>query len=152
MKLTILMITRERPKYFEKAKKSLEEQTFKDFDVKFVENKENEALAVITNRWFLDFNTELVGKIDDDMLLEKDCLERLVKAHDKHHFGFIGPFHFRKEEMEGVKPKITEYNGIKIWERPHIGGNYIIRREDFGNGYTGAGMMGRILRRLVLER
>lgn len=142
MKLTVLMIYRDRPAYFNLAKKALENQTYKDFDVKYFYNRDQEGIATITNRWFLDFNTELVGKIDDDILLEPDCLGRLVEAHQKHHFGFLGPFHFKDEEMAGVEPKITSYDGIQIWERPHIGGNYVIRREDYGDGYSGEGNMG----------
>jgi hypothetical protein len=74
-------------------------------------------------------------------LLPPDYLEKLVNAHNKYNFGFIGGFHFLEEEMTGVKPIITEYNGVKIWEKPHIGGNFIIRREDF-EAYKGEGQMG----------
>ena len=45
-------------------------QTFKDFKWTIIDNKKNESLASITSRVFLASDAELVGKIDDDMLLE----------------------------------------------------------------------------------
>ncbi|HLN19038.1 MAG TPA: hypothetical protein VK255_02600 [Patescibacteria group bacterium] len=140
-KLHIITIIRNRPKYFQLMTESMRRQTFQDFEWTIFDNKKNESLASITTRVFLDSTAELCGKIDDDILLEPDCIQRLVDAHNKYHFGYLGPFHFREEEMQGVEPKITEYNGVKIWERPHIGGNFVIRREDF-KGYNGEGVMG----------
>lgn len=140
-KVEILVITSGRPIYEKICLEALGKQTYKDFKLTIFENKDKESLADITSRVFLASDAELVGKIDDDMLCPPELIERLVEAHNAHHFGYIGGFHFRDEEMAGVQPKITEYNGIKIWERPHIGGNFLIRRSDF-NGYEGQGLMG----------
>ena len=142
MKVEILMITGDRPAYEKKSKASLADQTFKDFQLTIIENPGNKrSIADITSKVFMQSKADLVGKIDDDMLVPPDWLERLVEAHEAFHFGYIGGFHFRKEEMADIQPKITEYNGIKIWEKPHIGGNFLMRREDFapygGENYLG---------------
>ena len=140
-KVEIITIIRNRPKYYQKVKDAMSEQTFKDFKWTIFDNKDNESLADITSRLFSESDAELVGKLDDDMLVPPDWLERLVEAHDKYHFGFIGGFHFREEEMQGVEPNITEHNGVKIWEKGHIGGNFLMRRKAF-KPYEGEGVMG----------
>lgn len=164
--LDILMITHNRLEYLKKAFPSVMAQEYVDFRLKIWDNGSdqetvrwlkaiegtpnvsihfnptNDSLSSVTNKVFLESTAEFVGKVDSDTLVPFDWANRLIGAHQAYHFGFIGGFHFRKEDLKDIKPIISDYNGIKIWKKHHIGGcAFVIRREDFG-GYEGAGMMG----------
>lgn len=162
--LEVLMITHNRLEYLEKALPSVLNQNHKvkltiwdnasdqrtrDYlkrlsgDVKVIFSNKNHSLATVTNQVFLNqFTSELIGKVDPDTIVPPDWSERLIDAHSKHHFGFIGGFHFRPEDLNGLEPIIEDYNGVKVWRKHHIGGcSFVIRREDF-KGYKGFGVMG----------
>lgn len=100
-------------------------------------SQENKNLADITSYVFLGSNSEFVGKVDADMIIPPDWASRLIAKHKENQYGFLGGFHFRPEDLKGITP-IT-INGI--WEKHHIGGQFIIRREDF-KGYKGEGVHG----------
>lgn len=159
--IDILMITHNRLEYLKKALPSVLNQTYKDFRLIIFDNGsdeettswlyknhpdvfyngKNDSLASVTTEVFLNSNVEFVGKVDSDIVLPPDWVERLIAAHQKYHFGFLGGFHFRPEDLNGIEPNIEDYNGVKLWRKHHIGGNYIIRRVDF-KGYKGEGVMG----------
>ncbi|MEK9208372.1 MAG: glycosyltransferase family 2 protein [Patescibacteria group bacterium] len=158
--LEILMITHNRLEYLKKALPSVLNQTYKnwhltiwdndsdkevleylytikDSRVRILFNTSNDSLAFVTSQVLLSSNTEFIGKVDADMIIPSDWASRLIAKHKEGHFGFIGGFHFMPEDLEGLEPIIE--NGI--WHKHHIGGNFIIRREDF-KGYKGEGVMG----------
>lgn len=159
------MITHNRLEYLKKALPAVLNQTVKDFRLIIWDNAsdsevvdwlyktipsgiemffsdKNESLAFVTSHVFLNSNSEFVGKVDSDTIVPPDWLERLIAAHQKYHFGFIGGFHFRPEDLAGIEPNIEDYNGVKIWRKHHIGGcSFLIRMEDF-RGYKGDGVMG----------
>ena len=156
--LDLLMITYNRLEYLKKAlpsvlaqnagliiwdnasdKETVEWIKTQNLNIHF--NKTNDNLASIVSRVFLNSKAEFVGKVDPDMIIPSDWAERLIDAHQRYHFGFIGGFHFRPEDLGGIKPNIDNFGNISIWKKHHIGGQFIIRREDF-KGYTGKGVMG----------
>lgn len=162
MKLEILMITHNRLEYLKKALPSVFNQTYRDWHLTIWDNgsqesvvdflakkihgtknvtvllsRTNDSLASVTSRVFLHSKSEFLGKVDSDMVLPPDWAERLIAKHEEGHFGFLGGFHFRPEDLEGIEPIIE--NGI--WKKHHIGGQFIIRRDDF-KGYKGNGVMG----------
>lgn len=163
--LEILMITHNRLEYLKKALPSVLAQTYKDFKlfiwdngsdqpvkdylksiidprVKVYFNDVNSSLALVTTDVFLRSEAEFVGKVDSDTIVPPDWAERLIEAHKQYHFGFIGGFHFKQEDLNNLNPKITYFNGVDIWMKHHIGGcSFIIRRADF-KGYKGDGVMG----------
>lgn len=100
-------------------------------------NWDNQSLAEVTSRVFKKCEHEFIGKVDSDMILPPDWSERLLKKHKEKHYGFLGGFHLLPEDLEGIKPNIE--NGV--WIKKHIGGQFIMRREDF-KGYEGQGVMG----------
>lgn len=153
--VNLCMICWDRLKYTQKAIESVLKQTFKDFTLTIVDNgskdgtveylkslkdpridlifnEENEGLSVATNQALSNKNAEFVGRVDNDIVFPEEWLERCVKAHESYdNFGFIGGMHFFPYHLMDIKPRITEYNGIQIWEKPYIGGcSFIIRRKD----------------------
>lgn len=105
-------------------------------------NKTNDSLASVVSKMFTESNDEFVGKVDSDTIVPPNFYERLLEAHSKYHFGYIGGFHFRPEDLRDVQPNIEDFNGVKIWRRKHIGGcAFVIRRKDF-KSYKGTGIMG----------
>ena len=160
MKLEILMITHNRLEYLQKALPSVLNQSYSDWHltiwdnasdkpivewlknvqdkkVKIVFAGSNQSLAQVTTKVFFNSNAEFVGKVDADMIITPDWAERLIAKHEEAHYGFLGGFHFRPEDLNGIEPIIE--NGI--WHKHHIGGQFIIRRDDF-KGYKGSGVMG----------
>jgi glycosyltransferase involved in cell wall biosynthesis len=166
MKLDILMITHDRLAYLQKALSAVLAQEDVEFRLKIWDNnsghdvvdflsciddqrvtvhynKSNDSLASVTTKVFLESDAEFVGKVDSDTLVPFDWAKRLVWAHEQYPcFGFIGGFHFRKEDLKMYHPKIDVYNGVSVWRKHHIGGcAFVIRRKDF-KGYKGDGVMG----------
>lgn len=155
----IIMITHNRLEYTKKALAALQKQTYpfkltiwdnasddetvkflrslsfgvseKDFKVVF--SDKNLGLSEVTNKLFSESREDLVGKVDNDVIVPPDWLERCVKAHEAYeNFGFVGGFHFFPEDIENLKPHIDTYNGFDIWLKGHIGGcSFVIKRKDF---------------------
>jgi len=152
--IEILLIAHNRLEYTKKAIQGLLDQTYQDFKLtiwnngstddteyyletltdkrlNIIHNPTNDTLASVINRVFLASTAELVGKVDNDTLVPKDWLARLVEAHRAYHWGFIGGFHFRKEDLKKT-PILTEQNKVEVWQKPYIGGcAFLIRKEDF---------------------
>jgi len=160
--LDLLMITHNRLEYLQKSLPTVLANDFdkltiwdnasnlevinylysiKNLRIDIVLGDKNESLAKITSEVFLKSKAEFVGKVDSDMLIPSDWSKRLLEAHGKYHFGFIGGLHFRPQDLENLNPNIEDFNGIKLWRKHHIGGQFIIRREDF-KAYGGQGVMG----------
>ena len=104
-------------------------------------NNKNKGLVKPTKQFWKDSHSELVGKIDNDILVPKGWIEKLVDAHQKiPELGVVGYCHFRKEDFNNnkVKKKVENINGIYIRRQPWIGGNYIIKSHHLNkySGYT----------------
>ena len=141
--------------YTKLAVQSVLNQTYKDFVLHIVDNgsrdetveylktltdprikitlwQENRGLSEATNyAWKGD--SKYVGRVDNDIILPPHWLARMVDAHEAYgNFGFIGGMHFTPKHLMDLEPIITEYGGIKIWEKPYIGGcSFIIKRADY---------------------
>lgn len=154
------MITHNRLEYLKKALPSVLAQDFKDFKLIIWDNGSDQetldwlktiqdlrvevyyhptnlSLAEVTTEIFLRSKAEFVGKVDSDMIIPPDWISRLVAKHQEGHYGFLGGFHFKPEDIEGLTPIIKD----GIWQKHHIGGQFIIRQKDF-KGYKGDGVMG----------
>ena len=98
---------------------------------KIIYNKKNEGLVKPTKNFWKEINSELVGKIDNDILVPENWIENLVAAHNSvPNLGVIGYCHYREEDFnhEQVAFKVEEINGIKFRRQPWIGGNYLMKR------------------------
>ena len=108
---------------------------------KVIYNKKNEGLVKPTKQFWKDSHSGLVGKIDNDILVPKGWIEKLVDAHQKiPQLGVVGFCHFQKEDFNKfvVKKKVENINGVYIRRQPWIGGNYIIKSHHLlkHSGYT----------------
>lgn len=161
--LDVLMISHNRLEYLKKAVQGVVAQDYPlaltiwdnnsnddvkeylaslDKSIKIVYNGTNDSLASITSKIFSESNAEFVGKVDSDTIVPPNWASRLIDAHTKYDFGFIGGFHFRPEDLCEIEPNIEDFNGIKLWRKHHIGGcSFIIRRKHF-KPYQGNGIMG----------
>ena len=95
-------------------------------------NKKNQGLVKPTKKFWKESNAELIGKIDNDILVPKGWLDKLIDAHQKiPELGVIGYCHFREEDfkLDLIKSKVLKKNGIYLRQQPWIGGNYILKRE-----------------------
>ena len=158
--LDILMITHDRLDYLKKSLPSVLNQSFKQWHLTIWDNDsrqitkeylknindprirvyynwDNESLASITTRFIRRSGAEFIGKVDSDMIIPEDWASRLIAKHKEGHYGFLGGFHFRPEDLMSREPIITR----GVWYKKHIGGQFIIRRIDF-KGYDGEGVMG----------
>ena len=98
---------------------------------KIIFNKRNEGLVKPTKRFWKESNADLVGKIDNDILVPKGWIDKLMDAHIKiPNLGVCGYCHFREEDFnpDNVKEKVISENGILLRKQPWIGGNYIMKR------------------------
>ena len=104
-------------------------------------NKKNRGLIKPTKDFWKESNAELVGKIDNDILVPKNWVKKLIDAHLKiPQLGVCGYCHFRKEDYNKVvvSQKVEGINGVYIRRQPWIGGNYLIKSHHIKNipGYT----------------
>ena len=94
-------------------------------------NKKNEGLVKPTKRFWEETEAELVGKIDNDILVPKGWVQKLTEVHQRvPNLGVAGYCHFRQEDFDDgdVKQKTTNLNGIQFRKQPWIGGNYLMKR------------------------
>ena len=108
---------------------------------RIIYNNKNEGLVKPTKKFWKESNAELIGKIDNDILVPKGWIDKLVCAHQKiPELGVVGLCHFHKEDFnnEIVKKKVEILNGIYLRKQPWIGGNYLIKSHYVKNipGYT----------------
>ena len=94
-------------------------------------NKKNEGLVKPTKRFWKETDAELVGKIDNDILVPNGWVDNLVDAHlNIPELGACGYCHFRQEDFDAKKfvLKVEPINNINLRRQPWIGGNYIMKR------------------------
>ena len=99
---------------------------------RIIYNNKNEGLVKPTKKFWKESNAEFIGKIDNDILVPKGCIEKLVDAHQKiPELGVVGYCHFREDDFDNnkVKQKVETINGVYLRKQPWIGGNYLIKRE-----------------------
>ena len=95
-------------------------------------NKRNQGLVKPTKQFWKESNAEIVGKIDNDILVPKGWIDKLMDAHIKiPHLGAAGFCHFRQEDFNPdiVRCHLRFENGIYFREQPWIGGNYLMKRD-----------------------
>lgn len=104
-------------------------------------NSKNTGLVKPTKSFWKRSNATYVGKIDNDILVEKGWIEPFLEAHQKvENLGIIGCSHFRRDDYneELVAQKVSTVNGINIRTQGWIGGNYLARKATLlrNKGYT----------------
>lgn len=65
---------------------------------RFHHSRDNVRLRPPTNWLWQEATGELVGKVDDDCVIENGWVDRLRAAHADHDFGVIGSWRFRPED------------------------------------------------------
>lgn len=98
---------------------------------KIIFNKKNKGLVKPTKQFWKETDAELVGKIDNDILVPQKWIDNLVTAHKSiPNLGVMGYCHFREEDFnhKQVALKMEEINGIKFRRQPWIGGNYLMKK------------------------
>jgi hypothetical protein len=109
-----------------------------DKSIRLILNRRNEGLAGPTNRFWQSMDASLVGKIDNDILVEDGWLDKLVDAHRRvPALAVIGGCHFPVELLkpEKILKNVQAFNMIQVLRQPYIGGNYLAKRSilmDFG--------------------
>lgn len=80
---------------------------------RFHHSEENVRLRPPTNWLWAEATGELVGKVDDDCIIETGWVDRLRQAHAAYDFGVIGSWRFRPEDYRAdlSEPKTAEYPG-----------------------------------------
>ena len=99
---------------------------------KVIYNKKNEGLVKPTKKFWAESNAELVGKIDNDILVPENWIDKLIDAHLKiPALGVFGYCHFREEDFNNnkVMKKVENINDVYLRRQPWIGGNYLIKRD-----------------------
>lgn len=167
--IQLCMVTWDRLNYTKKAIESVLNQDEENFKLTIVDNgskdgtveylktledpridlvlwERNKGLSTATHHVFKDSEEDYLGRVDNDTILPPDWLRRCIEAHEGFdNFGFIGGFHFQKEDMKDIEPRIEIFDGIGAWRKPHIGGcSFLIKNEDykkFGK-IGGEGVMG----------
>ena len=97
---------------------------------KIILNKRNKGLVKPTKQFWKETSADIVGKIDNDILVPNGWIDKLMDAHTKiPHLGAAGFCHFRQEDFnpEIVKCNLRFENGIYFREQPWIGGNYLMK-------------------------
>jgi len=96
-------------------------------------NNENRGLAAPTNEFWDRTGTDLIGKVDNDTLVPKGWLSKLVEAHlNSDRLGVIGGFHFQPEDfVESLcLDRLLNVDSVGILRDRHIGGCcYIMKRK-----------------------
>ena len=99
-------------------------------------NKKNQGLVKPTKKFWKQTSADLIGKIDNDILVPPKWIDNLILAHKKiPRLGVIGYSHFRKDDYlkKKVKAKVSTINGIHLRQQPWIGGNYILKKSTILN-------------------
>jgi len=115
-------------------------------------NKKNKGLVNPTKKFWETTDSELIGKIDNDILVPINWVDNLVEAHIKiPNLGTIGYSHFRVGDYSNdtVKNNVDLINGINIRQQPWIGGNYIMKRTTVLN-YKGYKQSRKLLKKRLL--
>lgn len=80
---------------------------------RFHHSRDNVKLRAPTNWLWAEADGELVGKVDDDCIVEAGWVDRLRAAHASHAFGALGSWRFRPEDFRPdlATPKIADFPG-----------------------------------------
>ena len=158
-KVAILFFTYDRLEYTKLALKALLENTEYPFELHIVDNaskdgtveflkdlellypetirsiifnKENLGLAGPTNDFWNRVVADYYGKVDNDTVVPKGWLQKLITAHEKiPELAVVSAYHFPVDEvdMEVISKKIITKDGISILTDTHVGGcAYLIKK------------------------
>lgn len=80
---------------------------------RFHHSRENVRLRPPTNWLWREAEGELLGKVDDDCVLDDGWVARLRQAHSDHGFGVLGSWRFRPEDFRAdlSDPKTRDFPG-----------------------------------------
>jgi len=85
--------------------------------------------------WFFEISTsDVIGKIDDDILLPPGWTERIAPMiRQEPKFGMLGCWCFLPEEWDEARAKdnIVELSGERLFRCPYIQGHSFLSRKDY---------------------
>lgn len=100
---------------------------------RFHHSRENVRLRPPTNWLWQESDGDLVGKVDDDCLVEPGWVDRLRRAHAGHDLGVVGSWRFRPEDYRAdlSGPKLLRLDDEttvlrNLWVQ---GSGYLVPRE-----------------------
>lgn len=158
-RVTLLMLTWNRLEYTKMSLEYLFKNTIYPYDLWIIDNKNtkddtrkylidlkkrepkitrlilndtNEGLSKPTNQFWRETNTEMVGKVDNDTLVPKGWLTKLVEALDKvPQLMMVSGIHFKNWKLVygNFYVPCKTINGVRLYFPTHTGGCcYILRR------------------------
>lgn len=101
-------------------------------------NDENVGISPVTNALWAESGADLVGKVDNDILLPDRWLEPIVAVHERAdpRIGVVGLCHFHRDEIDALDPAAIAHNvktlddGTRVFVQSHLGGAcYALRRD-----------------------
>lgn len=89
--------------------------------------------------WFMEkAESDLAGKVDDDILLPEDWIERIAPLlHREPRFGLLGCWNFLPRDWDPKKAahKIVTVGGVRVFRNAWIGGASFLARREYLNRY-----------------
>ena len=110
----------------------IQEEYGSKLPIRLILNRTNKGLSKPTNEFWQSSGAELVGKIDNDIVVERNWLPKLLDAHKKiPHLAVIGGFHFPLEifNLRKCRHNLFEHSGVQLLRQAYIGGNYLAKRD-----------------------
>jgi len=96
---------------------------------------ENLGQTAAMNYFWAKCNTDLVGKLDNDILISPGWVKTISEAHkDIEMLGAVACWHFWEEDFnyEIAKKKIKKYGNHQILKHPFVGGTgFLLKRKTY---------------------
>ncbi len=173
----LLLITWNRREYVEKTLPKLLEDP-SDFRLYFWDNGSTDGTADLINSvddprvvkrhfnrenvrqtepcfWFFETATsDVIGKLDDDILLPAGWTERIAPIIRKEpKFGMLGCWYFLPEEWDEARAKhsIIELSGERIFRCPILQGHSFLARKEYLNRYKEVPLYGLPVKRMEMS-
>lgn len=94
--------------------------------------EKNMGISTPTNAFWRTSNAEFLGKVDNDTLVPRNWLKRLLEAHQRvPDLGVIGGFHFNLGyvDVPALEKRVVSVDGVQLIPDAYIGGCcYLFRR------------------------
>jgi len=98
-------------------------------------NDKNLGISPVTNTFWGKTDAEIIGKIDNDIMVPKGWVSKVLLRLENAQEENIGPvtlYHWIKEWADDILldkcPIVTLKNGSKLIRSTHTGGNYLMHR------------------------
>ncbi|WP_291325476.1 glycosyltransferase [Desulfovibrio sp. UCD-KL4C] len=108
------------------------QEKYKNTIRKVLFNSKNIGISMPTNVFWRTAKGEFVGKVDNDTLVPKNWLSRLLEAHQKSDkLGVVGGFHFDMAyvDVKELERRVVSLEGVSLIPDAFIGGCcYLFRK------------------------